>query len=256
MWGHHLYVSKPTCGYVSQVKQMQRCEYVDSTWPLALINLCLAVGSTATAVCGFRGGRGSGQAASLWPLWLRMCWLLSGQRPLLCLGWSHLLQILPCWSLHQEVSALTHIAQPHPHTYTQWDTTHLLNPCRCVCKISSLHTSATALLFHHVILPWMSQCSQAEAYQVGITAAKRHDRQVLRNPNQYALDHLLLSFPLFTSIVPFFPLLLSPISRSLITCSKLLPLPLSLCHLSRRFRRQDVRHGNAVQLCNGLQIDG
>lgn len=27
-------------------------------------------------------------------------------------------------------------------------------------------------------------------------------------------------------------------------------------HLLRRFRRQDIRHGNAVQLCNGLQIDG
>ncbi|CAB1323152.1 unnamed protein product [Coregonus sp. 'balchen'] len=27
-------------------------------------------------------------------------------------------------------------------------------------------------------------------------------------------------------------------------------------HVLRRFRRQDVRHGNAVQLCNGLQIDG
>lgn len=35
---------------------------------------------------------------------------------------------------------------------------------------------------------------------------------------------------------------------------------LSMSHFSllffRRFRRQDVRHGNAVQQCNGLQISG
>uniref|UniRef100_A0A8C7RAB1 Sema domain, immunoglobulin domain (Ig), short basic domain, secreted, (semaphorin) 3E n=1 Tax=Oncorhynchus mykiss TaxID=8022 RepID=A0A8C7RAB1_ONCMY len=39
-----------------------------------------------------------------------------------------------------------------------------------------------------------------------------------------------------------------------ITCSRYYPA--GVYTKSRRFRRQDVRHGNAVQLCNGLQIDG
>ncbi|XP_019934466.2 semaphorin-3E isoform X1 [Paralichthys olivaceus] len=39
-----------------------------------------------------------------------------------------------------------------------------------------------------------------------------------------------------------------------LTCSRLYPAGVHT--KSRRFRRQDVRHGNAVQLCNGLQIDG
>ncbi|XP_029290244.1 semaphorin-3E isoform X1 [Cottoperca gobio] len=38
-----------------------------------------------------------------------------------------------------------------------------------------------------------------------------------------------------------------------ITCSRYYPA--GAYTKSRRFRRQDVRHGNAVQLCNGLQID-
>ncbi|KAM8862138.1 semaphorin-3E [Synchiropus picturatus] len=38
-----------------------------------------------------------------------------------------------------------------------------------------------------------------------------------------------------------------------LTCSRYYPAGVYL--KSRRFRRQDVRHGNAVQLCNGLQID-
>ncbi|XP_011605245.2 semaphorin-3E [Takifugu rubripes] len=38
-----------------------------------------------------------------------------------------------------------------------------------------------------------------------------------------------------------------------LTCSRYYPAGV---YKSRRFRRQDVRHGNAVQLCNGLQIDG
>uniref|UniRef100_A0A8C5GQW3 Sema domain, immunoglobulin domain (Ig), short basic domain, secreted, (semaphorin) 3E n=1 Tax=Gouania willdenowi TaxID=441366 RepID=A0A8C5GQW3_GOUWI len=37
------------------------------------------------------------------------------------------------------------------------------------------------------------------------------------------------------------------------TCSRYYPA--GVFTKSRRFRRQDVRHGNAVQLCNGLQID-
>ncbi|XP_035647061.1 semaphorin-3E-like isoform X2 [Oncorhynchus keta] len=37
-----------------------------------------------------------------------------------------------------------------------------------------------------------------------------------------------------------------------ITCSRYYPAGV---YTKRRFRRQDVRHGNAVQLCNGLQID-
>ncbi|XP_035763046.1 semaphorin-3E [Neolamprologus brichardi] len=39
-----------------------------------------------------------------------------------------------------------------------------------------------------------------------------------------------------------------------ITCSRYYPAGVYPSR-SRRFRRQDVRHGNAVQLCNGLQID-
>ncbi|XP_010882133.1 semaphorin-3E isoform X2 [Esox lucius] len=38
-----------------------------------------------------------------------------------------------------------------------------------------------------------------------------------------------------------------------LTCSPYYPAGV---YTKRRFRRQDVRHGNAVQLCNGLQIDG
>ncbi|XP_038126602.1 semaphorin-3E isoform X1 [Cyprinodon tularosa] len=38
-----------------------------------------------------------------------------------------------------------------------------------------------------------------------------------------------------------------------LTCSRYYPA--GVYAKSRRFRRQDVRHGNAVQLCNGLQID-
>uniref|UniRef100_A0A8C7Y697 Sema domain, immunoglobulin domain (Ig), short basic domain, secreted, (semaphorin) 3E n=1 Tax=Oryzias sinensis TaxID=183150 RepID=A0A8C7Y697_9TELE len=38
-----------------------------------------------------------------------------------------------------------------------------------------------------------------------------------------------------------------------LTCSRYYPAG---AYTKRRFRRQDVRHGNAVQLCNGLQIDG
>lgn len=38
-----------------------------------------------------------------------------------------------------------------------------------------------------------------------------------------------------------------------LTCSRFYPA--GVYTKSRRFRRQDVRHGNAVQLCNGLQID-
>ncbi|XP_054633520.1 semaphorin-3E isoform X2 [Dunckerocampus dactyliophorus] len=37
-----------------------------------------------------------------------------------------------------------------------------------------------------------------------------------------------------------------------LTCSRYYPAG---AYTKRRFRRQDVRHGNAVQLCNGLQID-
>ncbi|XP_029552369.1 semaphorin-3E isoform X2 [Salmo trutta] len=38
-----------------------------------------------------------------------------------------------------------------------------------------------------------------------------------------------------------------------LTCSRYYPAGV---YTKRRFRRQDVLHGNAVQLCNGLQIDG
>ncbi|XP_068168697.1 semaphorin-3E [Antennarius striatus] len=37
-----------------------------------------------------------------------------------------------------------------------------------------------------------------------------------------------------------------------LTCSRYYPVGV---YTKRRFRRQDIRHGNAVQLCNGLQID-
>ncbi|KAJ8261967.1 hypothetical protein GJAV_G00160560 [Gymnothorax javanicus] len=38
-----------------------------------------------------------------------------------------------------------------------------------------------------------------------------------------------------------------------VSCSRYYP---SGSHIKRRFRRQDVRHGNAAQLCNGLQMHG
>uniref|UniRef100_A0A7N8XHK1 Sema domain, immunoglobulin domain (Ig), short basic domain, secreted, (semaphorin) 3E n=1 Tax=Mastacembelus armatus TaxID=205130 RepID=A0A7N8XHK1_9TELE len=38
-----------------------------------------------------------------------------------------------------------------------------------------------------------------------------------------------------------------------LTCSRYYPAGV---YTKRRFRRQDVRHGNAVQLCNGFQIEG
>lgn len=94
--------------------------------------------------------------------------------------------------------------------------------------------------------------------QVIITDTERHASQMLCNANQYALDHPL---PLF-----IFAALFSPRSHSF--CLSFHPslalsshvqnysLFASLSLFSRRFRRQDVRHGNAVQLCNGLQIDG
>lgn len=115
-----------------------------------LILMIYVVDTTATAVCWVKCGCGPGQTASVWPLWHWMCRLLSGQRSLLCLGWSHLLQILPCWSLHQEVTART---LP--------DETNFSSPLMCVCTISALHTFNSTLLFHHSILPWMSQCPEA-----------------------------------------------------------------------------------------------
>ncbi|XP_023647165.1 semaphorin-3E isoform X1 [Paramormyrops kingsleyae] len=38
-----------------------------------------------------------------------------------------------------------------------------------------------------------------------------------------------------------------------VTCSRYLPAGISM---KRRVRRQDVRHGNAIQQCNGMQING
>lgn len=116
------------------------------------VKLCLHVTPlyivcAATAVRGFRSGRGPGQTAPVWPLRLWMCRLLSGQGPLLCLGWSHLLQILPCWSLHQEVTTHTHA---HTHTRAVNDKSHF-SPCRCV--ISALDTKAcTSVPSVHLVL--------------------------------------------------------------------------------------------------------
>lgn len=214
-----------------------------------LILMLHTVCSTATAVCGVWSGCGPGQTASMWPLWFRMCWLLSGQRPLLCLGWSHLLQILPCWSLHQEV-----IAQRR-HTMRQVP--------YFPADVFVWYQLLTPLPTHfYSIIASCPKCHNALrlVYQVSITCTERHESKVLCNVYQHAPDHLTSSFPLFFSLFAFFLSFLSPMSRTFITCLKLLSLSLSLdlprSHLSRRFRRQDVRHGNAVQLCNGLQIDG
>ena len=201
------------------------------------------LGSTATAVCRVRSGCGPDQTASVWPLWLRMCWLLSGQRPLLCLGWSHLLQILPCWSLHKEVTA--HSSEIGP----------VFIPCRymCLCVTSAVHTFTSKPLFHQSILPWISQRSTARP--------PSHYHMTVRCYAMLFSMHLittLLSLSVFLSfsLFAFFLSLLLLISHDVITCSKLLSLYFPFFHLSRRFRRQDVRHGNAVQLCNGMQIDG
>lgn len=82
---------------------------------------------------------------------------------------------------------------------------------------------------------------------------RRHP--ALRNGHQYAPSILCYHFP---PLLFFFPL------TGRWHFHHMLETPLSLTHPppplcsnpSRRFRRQDVRHGNAVQLCNGLQIDG
>lgn len=130
--------------------------------------------------------------------------------------------------------------------------------CKCLQELSSVCTfnSRHPLGFHFRILHWKSQCCEAGFPSHYHT--ERHASQMLCNANQYALDH-----PLPLSI---FPALFSPRSRSL--CLSFHPslalsshvqnysLFASLSLFSRRFRRQDVRHGNAVQLCNGLQIDG
>lgn len=128
--------------------------------------------------------------------------------------------------------------------------------CKCLQELSSVCTfnSRHPLGFHFRIL----HNAVKLVSQVIITDTERHASQMLCNANQYALDH-----PLPLSI---FPALFSPRSRSL--CLSFHPslalsshvqnysLFASLSLFSRRFRRQDVRHGNAVQLCNGLQIDG
>lgn len=49
----------------------------------------------ATALHRITLGCGSGQIPSLWHVWQCLCWLLPGSRPLLCLGWHILLQVLP-----------------------------------------------------------------------------------------------------------------------------------------------------------------
>lgn len=180
-----------------------------------------------------------------------MCWLLSGQRSLLCLGWYHLLQILPCWSLpQQEVTAYIHSLQYRSHFLfiaNVCKSYHLFAPLIVDTPSGSISGSCTE---SHNAVKLVSQ--------VIITDTERHASQMLCNANQYALDH-----PLPLSI---FPALFSPRSRSL--CLSFHPslalsshvqnysLFASLSLFSRRFRRQDVRHGNAVQLCNGLQIDG
>lgn len=48
----------------------------------------------ATTVCGVSVWRDPSGSPSLWCVWGGLCWLLSGQRPILRLGWQILLQIL------------------------------------------------------------------------------------------------------------------------------------------------------------------
>lgn len=151
----------------------------------------------ATALCGFWGWCGSGEAPSVWPVRVWVCRLLPSEGPLLRLGWNHLLTILPCWGLHQEVR--------HKHT-------------RHTGMYSHTQTQTHAHVHKHT---------------------------------KVQKDHIsLISTSSSTSILPNSSLSLSHSLKC--QSNTLLPYP----SLSRRFRRQDVRHGNAVQLCNGLQIDG
>lgn len=183
---------------------------------------CSVFGSTATAVCGIRIGRGPGQTASMWPLWLWMCWLLSGPRPVLCLGWSHLLQILPCWSLHQEVPALTHSPRQIPS----------FPACRCVCVISALHTFASSLLFHHstlalnVTMLWgwfiksVPQAQRGTAASCYVTSNSMHLITAL--PLFLSLSSPLLLFSIFPFALPL----------HFVTCSKSLSPFTSLAPVS------------------------
>ena len=144
----------------------------------------------------------------------------------------------------------------HTHTHTH---THSLRQipsfpaCRCVCVISALHTFTSSLLFHHstlalnVTMLWgwiiksISQAQRGTAASCYVTSISMH---------------LITALPLFLSLVAFFNLSFHP-SLALHHMFKItLSLDFPRSYLSRRFRRQDVRHGNAVQLCNGLQIDG
>ncbi len=156
------------------------------------------VGFTATAVCGLWSGCGPGQTASVWPLWLRMCWLLSGQRPLLCLGWSHLLQILPCGSLHQEVTAQTQLMHT-PRQAPSFLHANVLVWYQLPTPLPAYFSSITASC---------PECHNAQRliYQVSITGSGRHDSQVLCKVYQYALDLL----PSFSSFFPSLLFLLSP----------------------------------------------
>lgn len=183
------------------------------------VKLCLHVTPlcivcAATVVCGLRSGRGPGQTAPVWPLRLWMCRLLSGQGPLLCLGWSHLLQILPCWDLHQEVTT-------HTHTRSQRQVPFFSLQVR---DISTWHQS----VHFCSIGASCAECHDALRlvyYHVGITGSGRHGGPTLCNTYQYALNTLSTSM-LYCSLSSHPSLALSSHvgNVSLTLCSPLAPI--------------------------------
>lgn len=94
-------------------------------------------------------------------------------------------------------------------------------------------------------------------YRVNIRRSWRHGRPMLCNA---LISMQRAPAVLFPSLLlpPFPPFPLSPFLPSNNSTSHVENdfFCFSRSNHSRRFRRQDVRHGNAVQLCNGLQIDG
>lgn len=141
-----------------------------------------------------------------------------------------------------------------PKGNSTWTHTHAPQQV-CMCVISSSHQA----LHLYSIRASCPECHDALrlVYQINITGCGRHGGHLLCNTYQYALNTTHPLSPSFSPSLlyccpPFHPCV--PLSSHVQNDSS--SLCFSCSNLSRRFRRQDVRHGNAVQLCNGLQIDG
>lgn len=51
----------------------------------------------ATAICGFKWRDSPAVTQQMPPVWPRLRWMLPGAGPLLCLGWTNMLTIHPCF---------------------------------------------------------------------------------------------------------------------------------------------------------------